>query len=159
MGKSELRESIGLAAVFLGLVFVGLEMRQNTQMMQAQIRNAVTENTMEYLGWMATSEGVSDALGAMRNEGIVGLSPQQRSHMGAYVGGQLRAFENEHYQNKAGLFTDAEFSARRDYWRRQLTGAVTREAFWSNWESLRHTFAPDFRAEIDAIILEVQPTQ
>ncbi|MDE3002061.1 MAG: hypothetical protein OXU33_10285 [Gemmatimonadota bacterium] len=54
MGKSELRESIGLAAVFLGLVFVGLEMRQNTQMMQAQIRNAVTENTMEYLGWMAT---------------------------------------------------------------------------------------------------------
>ena len=100
MGKSELRESIGLAAVVLGLVFVGLEMRQNTQMMQAQIRNAVTENTMEYLGWMATSEGVSDALAIMRNEGLVGLSPEQRSHVGTYVGGQLRAFENEHYQNK-----------------------------------------------------------
>ena len=56
MKTTELREVLGLLAIFLGLVFVGLEMRQNTKMMRAQIRNSMTENTMEYVGWPATSE-------------------------------------------------------------------------------------------------------
>ena len=69
MGKSELRESLGLVMVFLGLVFVGMEMRQNTQMMQAQIRNAITENNMEYLSWQATSEALAGALTVMSDGG------------------------------------------------------------------------------------------
>ena len=78
MGKKELRESVGLLAVVLSLVFVGLEMRQNTNMMQAQIRNSMSENTMEYLGWSATSESLANAISEARLRRPEELSPSQR---------------------------------------------------------------------------------
>ena len=46
MKKTELRELLGLLAVVLGLVFVGLEMRQNTKMMRAQIPVSYTHLTL-----------------------------------------------------------------------------------------------------------------
>lgn len=157
MGKSELPESLGLASVVLGLVFVGLEMRQNTQMMQAQIRNAITENTMEYLSWQATSEALAEAVGVMSEEGgLEGLSIQQDNLVSAYAGAMLRAFENEHYQNKAGLFTDAEFTARKEFWRVVLTDTPIRVVAWRSLEMYGHTLAPDFRAELLDIMEEAR---
>ena len=130
MGKSELRESLGLVMVFLGLVFVGMEMRQNTRMMQAQIRNAITESSMEYLGWLATSEVLTQANNVVDEGGAAALSSEQRLHMMGWAGGQWRAFENEHYQNKVGLFTEAEFTARKQIWRQRLQVATSREFHW-----------------------------
>ena len=159
MGKSELRESLGLASVVLGLVFVGLEMRQNTQMMQAQIRNAITENTMEYASLMATAEGVANAMTTASEEGVESLSGQQRIHLAGYTHAQFRAWENEYYQNKVGLFTEEEFLARKLTWRRRLLTSSFGEVQWRAWENNRLTFAPDFRAEIDAILAEIQQAQ
>lgn len=159
MRKRELRESLGLAAVVLGLVFVGLEMRQNTQMMQAQIRNAITENTMEYVSMIATSEGVTKAMTTAAEEGVESLSSQQRMHLVGYTHSQFRAWENEHYQNKVGLFTEEEFLARKLTWHARLLGSSFREVQWSAWDNNRLTFAPDFRAEIDAIIAEARQAQ
>ena len=160
MGKSELRESIGLASVVLGLMFVGMEMRQNTRMMQAQIRNSITENNMEYLSWQATSEALAEALEVLTEErGLAGLSVQQDNHVAAYAGATLRAFENEHYQNKAGLFTDAEFTARKEFWRVVLTDTPMRVVAWRSLEMYGHTLAPDFRAELLAIMEEARQAQ
>ena len=160
MGKNELRESLGLVLVFLGLVFVGMEMRQNTRMMQAQIRNSITENNMEYLSWQATSEALAEAVGVMSEEGgLSGLSLQQDNLVSAYAGAMLRAFENEHYQNKAGLFTDAEFTARKEFWRVVLTDTPIRAAPLRSLEMYGHTLAPDFRAELLAIMEEARRGQ
>ena len=159
MGKSELRESLGLLLVFLGLVFVGLEMRQNTQMMQAQVRNAISERVIEVNGWLATSEALAEATATTADEGLAGLSRQQEMQMVGWTGGAFRAWENEHYQNKVGLFTDAEFSARKEMWRRQLLVSPLREAYWDQWERFSDSFAPDFRAEIDAIMEEARQPQ
>ena len=152
MKKTELRELLGLLAVVLGLVFVGLEMRQNTKMMRAQIRNSMTENTMEYVGWSATSEALSYAVAINREEGAAELTPSQYLMLWAWAGAQMRERENSFYQNKLGLFTEAEFGARKNIWRQRMTTGVRSEIYLRLWMDLAETFAPDFRAEIDRII-------
>ena len=55
---SKLNERLTLVAnlsVIAGIVFLAVEMRQNTEAIQAQTRDAITEKQMEYLGWRATS--------------------------------------------------------------------------------------------------------
>ena len=143
---------LGLLAVVLGLVFVGLEMRQNTKMMRAQIRNSMTENTMEYVGWSATSEALSYAVAINREEGAAELTPSQFLMLWAWVGAQMREWENSFYQNKLGLFTEAEFGARKNIWRQRMTTGARSEIYLRLWMDLAETFAPDFRAEIDRMI-------
>jgi hypothetical protein len=152
MKKTELREFVGLLAIFLGLVFVGLEMRQNTKMMRAQIRNSMTENTMEYVGWSATSEALAEAVAINRQEGAAELTPSQYHMVRAWAGAQMREWENSFYQNKLGLFTEAEFGARKNIWRQRMTTGARREIYRRLWMDLAETFAPDFRDEIDRII-------
>ena len=158
MGKSEVRESIGLVLVFLGLVFVGMEMRQNTRMMQGQIRNAITETTVESMGWVATSESLAEA-GVAAGEGTEALSRVQLMHLIGWFDASFRTWENEHYQNKIGLFTEDEFLARRESWRYGLERVSYRELLWGYWGEIRMTFAPDFRADLDAMIAEVQEAE
>ena len=129
MKTTELREVLGLLAIFLGLVFVGLEMRQNTKMMRAQIRNSMTENTMEYVGWPATSETLAYAVAINREEGAAELTPSQYLMLWAWAGAQLREWENSFYQNKLGLFTEAEFGARKNIWRQRMTSGATSEIY------------------------------
>ena len=152
MKKTELREFVGILAIFLGLVFVGLEMRQNTKMMRAQIRNSMTENTMEYVGWSATSEALAEAVAINRQEGAAELTPSQYHMVRAWAGAQMREWENSFYQNKLGLFTEAEFGARKNIWRQRMTTGARSEIYRRLWMDLAETFAPDFRDEIDRII-------
>ena len=152
MKTTELREVLGLLAIFLGLVFVGLEMRQNTKMMRAQLRNSMTENTMEYVGWPATSETLAYAVAINREEGAAELTPSQFLMLWAWVGAQMREWENSFYQNKLGLFTEAEFGARKNFWRQRMTSGATSEIYLQLWMDRAETFAPDFRTEIDRII-------
>ena len=46
-------------SVVLGIIFLAVELRQNTEAIQAQTGDSITENQMTYLGWVATSPDLS----------------------------------------------------------------------------------------------------
>ena len=56
MDRKEIRETIGVTALVLSLIFVGLEMRQNTRLLQAQTRDAITSKQLETVSWVATNQ-------------------------------------------------------------------------------------------------------
>ena len=59
---NKLNERLTLIAnlsVVVGIIFLGVELQQNTQAIQAQTRDSVTEKQMEYYGWRATSPELS----------------------------------------------------------------------------------------------------
>ncbi len=53
---------------------------------------------------------------------------------------------------KVGLFSDAEYEARKGVWRDRLTVSASREGYQRMWLAARDRVAPDFRAEIDETI-------
>ena len=104
------------------------------------------------VGWPATSETLAYAVAVNREEGAAELTPPQYLMLWAWAGAQMREWENSFYQNKLGLFTEAEFGARKNIWRQRMTTGARSEIYLRLWMDLAETFAPDFRAEIDRII-------
>ena len=155
-----MRELMSTVTVVLGLIFVGLEMRQNTLAIRGQTRNAMAENAMEYLGWQATSGGsLPEVEAKLRSSGLDQLTEAEWIQFAAFIGAQMREWENSHYQNKVGLFTEAEYEARKGVWRERLTANASRAGYERMWLGARERFAPDFREEIDAIIQEEELPQ
>ena len=147
-------EIVANLAVIAGIVFLAMEIRQNTQAIRAQTRDSVTAKQMEYYGWVATNPELARVLAKGNSLGLSGLDTELgERHMYTYgVQGILREYENSYYQYEEGLFTTEEFEVRLDRWK---TGMATKG--WQEvWAGARLAFAPRFRAEIDRIVAEVQ---
>ncbi len=152
---NKLNERLTLIAnlsVVVGIVFLAYELRQNTEAIQAQTRDSITEKQMEYLGWRATSPELAAVLAKADSVGGDALSDAERQQWSGYYGGQLREWENSFYQFERGLFSGDEFEARREFWRTVLRREEEVRDFYS---FNRPNFAPSFRAEIDRIVAEV----
>jgi hypothetical protein len=143
-------------AVVVGIVFLALELRQNTSMMQAQIRDSMTEKQMEYLGWVANSPALATAEFTLWSSGAAALDGTQLAQYARFIAAQLREWENSYYQGERGLFTAEEFEARKPVWRGQLARDGIGDLFRDRWDNVRGGFAPDFRAEVDAIVAEIE---
>lgn len=143
-------ELVGIAAIVLGLVLVAYELRQNTQMMRAQTRDALTEKQMMFSGWIGTSEYAADVL-LRGTEGLLEPGTPEYYSYGFLVHGILREWENSFYQYEQGLFDKSEFEPRRNRWRTNMALPGYRDY----WAGSAETFSPGFKAEIDSIIAEI----
>ena len=155
MKISAINESVSLIAnigVIASIVFLGLEMQQNTAMMQSQTRNSIVENQLSFYER------------AIDNIDFARVATEFRANGDAYAAGtaedfqyslfslsQLRMWENEFYQYQIGLFDSDEFEARTNTWRRQIISAN----LTGIWGRAQDSFAPDFRMYLNAIINEI----
>ena len=112
-------------SVVLDIIFLAVEVQQNTQAIQAQTRDSITEKQMEYLGWVATTPELAAIADRVEEQGVQSLTGAETYQWQRYVAGQWREWENSFYQFEQGLFDESEFEARRNRWRRQMV--VTRE--------------------------------
>ena len=155
---NKLNERLTLIAnlsVVAGIVFLALELQQNTQAIQAQTRDSITEKQMTYLGWRATSPELAAVVAKVRSAGMDSLTDAEFSQWQAYVFGLMREWENSFYQYERGLFTQGEFEARRQGWRNQMSIRPDAGPFRELWANGRGAFAPNFREVIDQIVAEV----
>jgi hypothetical protein len=140
-------------AVVAGIVFLAVELHQNTEAIQAQTRDSITEKQMEFSGWIGTSAEVGGLYRRGFDGGYADLDPDERVTFQFLLHGIIREWENSHYQYERGLFTSDEFQARAARWERNMKNSV---GYRDVWGSVGETFSPSFRAEIDRIVAEVE---
>ena len=110
---SKINEWVSLLAnigVIGSLIFLGLELRQNTDMIQSQTRDAMTEKQMQFYRGLYENDDVADLWVLARNfpDDIEdGTSDFWKWRF--YWLTQLRMWENEWYQYQRGLFEEDEF--------------------------------------------------
>ena len=78
---NKLNERLTLIAnlsVVAGIVFLGLELQQNTQAIRAQTRDSITEKQMTYLGWRATSPELAAIVAKIDSAGEASLNGAER---------------------------------------------------------------------------------
>jgi len=136
--------------VIASLIFLAWEIRQNTQMIQAQTRDSVTEKQIALFEWFATDAENID----VRHRGDLGeLVPDtsESSQYGWLIAGNLRLWENEWYQYRRGLFDAEEFEPRLNIWKAMVNQpGVT--CYW--FEFQRPGYSPDFVNLIDSLFTE-----
>lgn len=134
--------------VIAGIVFLAIEIRQNTEMMQSQTRDSITEKQIALFGWWATDTENN----RIRNLGDRLELEEDSAEAAQYVwmvAGNLRLWENEWYQYQQGLFEPAEFEPRLNIWRNMVNSpGVIR--VWEGGQ--RDAFSPEFAALIDSLI-------
>jgi len=154
MNLSKYSELLTLTAnigVVVGIVFLGVEIRQNTNMMQAQTRDSITEKTLGSLALTADNKYAADILWRGSNGEIEPSSGPDWVSFATLVRSYFTMYENESYQYDQGLFTEEEFAARLSTWRTNLQ----RVGFRNAWTRYRGTYSASFVERMDLLVEEL----
>ena len=139
--------NIGL---ILGLIFLIVELKQNSDMMRAQTRHDIVSN-MTNMPFNAAMNPEWASLKRRAEYGIGELTPDENFRYRNFAYVQLRYWEDIHYQYRSGLFDDPEYLALKETWRRVLN---TYKSFPNYWCERRTEFSTDFASEIDKLLAE-----
>ena len=135
-------------AVVIGIVFVALQLNQNSRMMKTQTRNAITESILNFQ-FNAQTSGLRD----VEEKGTRDLSSltaeETRQLFQLYVS-NLRLWENIHYQYRNGVFDEAEFAAERNSWKSLGERTPLLRGVYCQLK-LRGALSPAFVAEMDKL--------
>lgn len=136
-------------AVILGIVFLGLEIRQNTEMMKSQTRDSISEKQMMFSEWVATESELALAI-AKANAGQA-MEPAEVIQYAYFLAGVWREWENSYYQFQQGLFDRDEFEPRMNRWHDMMRTKLVRDS----WLATRMNYSPGFREEVDRIVRDL----
>ena len=148
---ANIAEIVGGVAVVISLVYLAVQIRQNT----ATVRNATLQSNTALWTTLLTSvaqPGVVEAYSA----GISGKTEIQPLHYTQFFllcRGLFAAFENQHYQFCQGALDRETY---RGYERAISQQLLAFPGFRLWWQQSRSVFSPSFIAHVDAMI-EAEP--
>ena len=137
--------------VLVGIIFLALEIQQNTTMMRASTRDSMTQQLTEWQLAIATDPETAQLYQKGNTEGFGGLERTQAENIsyGLIANSIFRIWENEFYQYRLGLFDDHEFIPRMERWEQNLR---SNSGYRDVWSFTRSQFSTDFQQLIDSFI-------
>ena len=143
-------ELIGGIAVVASLIYLGVQIRQNTKTVRA---STLHQNTQL---WSSLFLHMSDpALARAYGVGVTAdpdVKPSQYTQFFFLCRSMFVAFENQYYQRQQGLLDAATYES---YERSISTQLLAFRGFRIWWELNRAVFTPDFADHVDEMIARV----
>ena len=138
-------EFIGVLGVVGSLIFVGLEVRQNTAVARGQARQDLAALQQEWLTLLSADSAYSELYYRGWSEnGEIAAHEENRFRMMAVL--EMRKSENVFFQHQQGLVDDF---ALRSYGLQALDMTNPRFRDWWVGEDWRSAFHPDFVAFLE----------
>ena len=108
---SSISEIVSGITIIITLVFLLLEMRSNTEAVQAQTRQATTEGVRQITLAIATNPGLAELL--FGEAVIESASPAQRTQMVTWFTAWLKSAEEAYLQYRSGLLDEEIWLTRK----------------------------------------------
>ena len=144
---STISEVIGATAVVISLVYLAVQIRQNTNMSRSATRQAIADAiSRPPSDFFTDADFTRNFLRHLEGES---LSTDQVLQLQAYCYVTLRTWENVHYQYRSGMLNEDEWEALQHYVKALLQVPIWRDY----WE--REIYSSPFRREIDARLAEL----
>jgi hypothetical protein len=139
---------IGAATgVIISLIFVGLQLQNNTEATEAATREAINQKDMDYLSLRLDSSVLARANAKLDNGGA--LSPLEESQLVHQEYVNFVSFEHSYYQYEKGVLEPDEWLRHENIVRIQIADS---EHALIMWTRKRHTFTPRFRELVDSFV-------
>jgi hypothetical protein len=131
----------------IGLLLIGLQLRQNRALMRAQIRHDLAMGIVDLLNTPAANGQLASVL----RRGGLGeqLTPDENFQFQLRSNALLRYWEDVHYQYRQGLYDEVEFSKQKEAWRSTMAGSAGLVAYWCG---VRVLYSPRFMSELDGLL-------
>ena len=133
--------------VLVGLLLLIAELKQNQDMMRAQIRHELAVEIVNLQQTLASNAQLADVL----YRGISGeeLTPTELFQFETRTNALFRYWEDVHYQYRVGLYDDTEFARQKEAWRGSMQRSQLSQDYWCR---VRLLYSPEFAAEIDGLL-------
>ena len=138
--------------VIAGIVFLAMEVQQNTSMMQAQTRDSISNKLIEWQLSIANDQYTAQTF-AVGNAADGFESIEQEVSYYMLVSSNFRIWENEYYQYSKGLYEEAEFAPRLVRWRKTTIEDDT--DYERIWCLRREGFSEEFKEIMDSFVQEI----
>lgn len=131
----------------IGLLLIGLQLRQNRTLMRAQIRHDLAMGIVDLLNTPAAN----DQLASVLRRGGLGeqLTADEEFQFQLRSNALLRYWEDVHYQYRQGLYDEVEYSKQKEAWRSTIARSAGLVAYWC---AVRVLYSPRFMSELDGLL-------
>lgn len=147
---ADVGELLGGIAVVASLIYLALQIRQNTKTVRGSTLHQNTDLWTSIFFRLAEPEFARAYVAGMSGE--PGIKPSHFTQFFFICRAMFLAFENQYYQMRQGVL-DAETYA--GYERAIATQFLAFGGFRSWWRQSRSVFSPSFVEHIDALIAKV----
>jgi len=141
MKKIDLGQTITILAnlgVIAGIVFLGVELRQNNELMEAQARSNVSERLIGLAEALYQNPELAAALTKSRND--QDLSDVEEEMLYAFDLRRLRGYETQYREFREGVVDSIDAS----FWRSGFHGGSAGRSLSYTWERAKPGLSPDF---------------
>ena len=145
-----LGEFIAAIATLATLVYLALQIRQNTRSVQAQSHHAITDSFNHLNGIVGTDVAAARVL-RLGMEGLETLSDDEQASFGFLMLAYMRIFETLYFQRENSVMSDQLYLAEQGSTHWMFSHAGVRD--W--WNSNEISFSPEFRHNVDQQIAEI----
>lgn len=145
-----LSEIIAAIAVVVSLIYVGVQVRENTRATRATAAQSFVDTMNGYVGLINSSSSLADVL----DKGSAGLSDMRSDEIiqfSAFHDQSFIAFESYFYQWRDGILDERLW----DTYRHALVDLLHMEGGKEWWENRSHWFSQDFVREVARLKSEV----
>ena len=140
-------EIFAATGVIITLIFVGLQLQNNTEATEAATREAINQKDMEYLSLRLDSSVLATANAKLDNgEALSPLEESQLVHQ-EYV--NFISFEHSFYQYGKGVLEEEEWLRHENIVRLQIERSRHAQIMWAR---KRHTFTTQFQELVDPLV-------
>lgn len=136
-------------AVALGLVFVGLELRQNTAMMRGSTMQAISDKYVDYVTELLDPSYADLMRRVHLNETTEDFSTIENTQITIMFNAFVQMLENSYLQHREGMVSDAVFESYGWTWGMLQTTRF--EEYWRN-RSSPHVASPEFVEFFEGIV-------
>ena len=143
----DIAQIIGVVAVVLSLIFIGIQIQQNTSATRAAVRQAVATNDIAYLNTTLNSEIIANANAKIADGKELNTVEREQLVWQQFV--NFMIFETVHYNYQEGYIQKELWDRYETIMTRLLSNNIYARTAWHKYEN---AFTLSFIAEIQRIM-------
>ena len=149
----EIAELLGVVGVIGSLIFVALQVRQNTAAIRSQAAQGIQDQITAIYQMYVSDPTLSDLV--LRTRSVQpNLTEEERVRFEGFEMASFAAYQNLFIQMREGV-VDEEFA--RGWWQ-NLRNVLARPVQQEIWASNEFVFSPAFRRFVDTEVMRLEPT-
>ena len=149
-GLRDLTQVIGVVAIVLSIVYLAIQIRQNTRAVRTSTHHGAAESHSQYLGAVAQDENLARILRSAQSS-ISNLTEDEHFRLDMLLFQVFNHFENDFYLRREGVLP-APLAER---FTKILASWLTQPGVREWWSQRKALMSRDFVAWVDAEVLDV----
>lgn len=147
---STILQILGTFAVFVSLIYVGIQVKQNSKIAKSAVRHSVTETMIAPPNNYIQSESFCRTFISKINGEI--LSPEQTLQLHAYCYITLKSWENMNFQFRSAMISEKEWVPLRNNLK-----LLMKLSLWQDyWAMEKEIYQSTFCELIESILKEIR---